>query len=281
MKLSFTKMHGLGNDFIVLDAREQKIPLSPSLIHQLAQRHTGIGFDQCLILETCHESQADFAYKIYNADGSEVAQCGNGARCLAKFIFDNNLTQKNEVNVMTNSHIMQLSKCGENIKVELGVPQFDPKKIPLLSQADNNQYHHLVADNNDICFYALSLGNPHAIIVVSNLDAMTIDDIALSLQHADIFPESVNVGFMQVLSPDLIKLRVYERGAGETLACGSGACAAVVAGIQSGKLDNEVKVDARGGSSLVNWAGGSNAVYLTGPAKNVYQGKIDLRDFSV
>lgn len=276
MKIEFSKMHGLGNDFVVIDAIHQLINLTAEQIRNIADRHFGIGCDQLLLVEKPVNVNADFKYRIFNADGGEVAQCGNGARCFARFIRDNNLSQKDRIIVDTNAG--QLVLCIDNsglVTVDMGVPRHDPAQIPLLKPEESKVYS-VAVEAGQIKFAALSIGNPHAVIQVEDVTSAPLETIGAQMERHPIFPERANIGFMQVVGRDEIKLRVYERGAGETLACGSGACAAVVAGIEQDLLDQDVNVGLPGGELKINWKGRGQSVFMTGPAVLVYQGQIEI-----
>jgi diaminopimelate epimerase len=274
--INFTKMHGLGNDFVVIDAINQPIDLTPEKIQCLSDRHFGIGFDQLLLVEKPVSDNADFKYRIFNADGGEVAQCGNGARCFARFIRDKKLSDKDEICVDTNSGQLLLRFDNDNlITVNMGIPKHAPAEIPLLAEEESRFYTVRVNDN-ERAFGAVSMGNPHAVIQVSDIKTAPVADLGKALENHAFFPERVNVGFMQVIDRQHIKLRVYERGAAETLACGSGACAAVVVGIEHNLLDNTVTVDLPGGLLTINWSGRGEPVLMTGPAISVFEGQIAL-----
>jgi len=265
----FTKMHGLGNDFVVIDNIDGNVSLSTDEIHKLSDRHFGIGFDQLLMVESASSKNADFRYVIFNADGSEANQCGNGARCFALYIQKKNLSYKNPISVETNTGIMVLTiNSDDSVRVEMGEPNFIPSKIPLNVNEEISEY---MVEGFKVG--SLSIGNPHAILVLD--DISEIDSTALKIQSSNDFPEGVNVGFMKVLSRDEVQLRVVERGAGETLACGSGACAAVIHGIRLGLLNSKVKVRLNGGNAMVEYDG--TKVYLSGPGEFVYEGSVNLR----
>ncbi len=276
MQFFFTKMHGLGNDFVVIDAIHQSIRLSPEQVRLLADRHFGVGFDQLLLVEKPVKENADFKYRIFNADGSEVAQCGNGARCFARFVRDKGLTQKDDIVVDTDSGQLLLNVDAEGmITVNMGIPRHAPEQIPLLMPKEALVYP-LPLEEGHVEFSAVSMGNPHAIIRVENLSDAPLETIGASIESHSLFPERVNVGFMQILNSQQIKLRVYERGAAETLACGSGACAAVVAGIELGLLERNVSVTLPGGKLDIAWAGRGHPVFMTGPAVTVFEGRIEI-----
>ena len=275
MLLKFTKMHGLGNDFVVVNALEQAVEPDPEQIRRLADRRLGVGCDQLLVIRPGRREQADILCSIYNADGSEAEHCGNGLRCVAAFMRDNGLVRKDELVAETAGGLVTLYYEGKLIRVNMGRPGFEPERIPLAVTGQRRTYN-LEVDGADIEFAALSLGNPHAVLPVDDVDRAPVTAIGPQLQRHALFPNSVNVGFMQVLDGSHIRLRVYERGAGETPACGSGACAAVVAGIKVYNLDNKVDVSLPGGSLTVSWAGGDEPVWMTGPAATVYEGNINL-----
>lgn len=276
MKFEFTKMHGLGNDFVVIDAINQQIALNAEQIRFLSDRHLGIGFDQLLLVEKPSQENADYRYGIYNADGGEVAQCGNGARCFARFVRDKGLSNKNELCVDTDSGQLILHFTDNDlITVNMGVPQHHPKQIPLLADQESKFYSALVNDTEK-AFGAVSIGNPHAILEVIDIKTAPVEELGTALEHHAIFPERANIGFMQILDKQQIKLRVFERGAGETLACGSGACAAVVIGIEHQLLDNEVLVELPGGNLKIAWPGRGQPVFMSGPAISVFDGIIEI-----
>ncbi len=281
-------MHGLGNDFVVIDAINQVISLTPEQIRFMSDRHFGIGFDQLLLVETAMDNESDFTYRIFNADGSEVAQCGNGARCFARYVRDKHLSDKDEICVRTNSGMLILRFDDDNmITVNMGIPKHKPAEIPLLATEESKFYSadiapkHHQADNlsnhvSQRAFGAVSLGNPHAVLQVHDIKTAQVDSIGVELESHVIFPERANIGFMQIIDQHHIKLRVYERGAGETLACGSGACAAVIIGIEQHTLSHDVLVELPGGNLKINWAGRGEPVFMTGPATSVYDGSIAL-----
>jgi diaminopimelate epimerase len=276
MMLEFTKMHGLGNDFVVIDAINQSVFLTTQQIQQLADRHTGIGFDQLLLVETASTPVADFRYRIFNADGGEVGQCGNGARCFMQFVHDHGLSRKTTLQVETASGPLQLIRTDDGqITVDMGVPRLEPMEIPFIAPARDLTY---TLETNDIPLEiaAISVGNPHAVLLVDTVASAPVAELGPVIECHPRFPERVNVGFMEIVDADTIRLRVYERGAGETRACGSGACAAVVAGRLWGRLSAEVKVLLNGGELVVSWRGEGQPVLMTGPATTVYQGRIEL-----
>ena len=276
MQYQFTKMHGLGNDFVVFDAIKQNIHLSQEQIRFIADRHFGIGCDQVLLVEDYQGDEADFLYRIFNADGGEVEQCGNGARCFARFVRDNGLTDKTDIPVMTATGKIILSvQDNGDITVNMGKPITQPKAIPF--NADAEQISYQITNNNEtISLGVVSMGNPHAVLIVDDIDSAPVETLGAELEVHPAFPNRVNVGFMQILSPDHIRLRVFERGAGETLACGTGACAATVVGILQNKLNNRVKVELPGGQLTVQWENNNAPVMMTGSAKSVFTGSIEL-----
>lgn len=280
MNLRFAKMHGLGNDFMVIDAVNQPLPTSglpfaAETIRQLADRHMGVGFDQMLIVQPAQSEGADFRYRILNADGSEVGQCGNGARCFARFVREQGLTDKDAIVVETAAGIMTLTlNNAGHVTVDMGAPRWAPDSIPLDAAGEQDNYL-LVTTDNAYDVGAVGLGNPHCTLLVENIDTAPVDTVGPQLESHKQFPERVNVGFMQVVSRNEIRLRVYERGAGETLACGSGACAAVVIGQRRGWLDEQVTVHLPGGSLEIRY-NGEGGIEMTGPASHVYDGSIHI-----
>ena len=276
MRLEFTKMQGLGNDFVVIDAIRQKVHMTPEKIRFLADRHFGVGCDQVLLVESAHQAHADFRYRIFNADGSEVAQCGNGARCFARFVRDQGLSEKDEIQVDTDAGRLVLRHSdADQITVNMGVPRHAPAEIPL--EAEEERYRYPIEiDGRTWSFGAVSMGNPHAVLLVDDVDFAPVDVLGPRLESHAVFPERVNVGFMQVMDAHNARLRVFERGSGETLACGSGACAAVVVGIEQGLLLSPVKVELPGGTLSIAWQGRGFPVFMTGPAVKVFEGAIDL-----
>ena len=274
MLIEFTKMHGLGNDFVVIDAISQSVNLSGDQIKSLADRHFGIGCDQLLMVEKADSPAADFRYRIFNADGGEVEQCGNGARCFAVFVRDRGLTDKTVIPVETAGGLIELKVEHDQVTVDMGVPDFRPASLPFLSKHQAETYH-LMANGDEYAIGAVSMGNPHAVLQVKDVDTADVANIGAVLESHEKFPQRVNVGFMEIIDRDEIRLRVFERGAGETLACGTGACAAMAVGYMLGKLNNRVKVNLRGGSLMINWQGEGHSLFMTGPATTVFQGKID------
>ena len=275
MKIRFSKMHGLGNDFVVIDGVRQSIVLSPAQIRLLADRHFGIGCDQLLLVEKAGRPDVDFRYRIFNADGGEVEQCGNGARCFVRFVHEQGLTDKREIRVETMGGVIapRLEKDG-NVTVDMGVPVFSPERIPFLS-ASAELVQTLHVDDEEIEITAVSMGNPHAVQLVADVEAAPVARLGPLIEAHVCFPKRVNAGFMQVVGRHVIHLRVFERGAGETLACGTGACAAVVAGIARGLLDTPVRVATRGGELIIDWQGAGTPVLMTGPAVTVFTGEIE------
>lgn len=276
MKLKFSKMHGLGNDFVVLDGVRQQISLTPEQLRYLADRHFGVGCDQILLVEQPGRSDVDFRYRIFNADGSEVEQCGNGARCFVRFVHDTGLTDKREIRVETlKGVIAPRLEANGNVTVDMGEPRFLPAEIPFLHDDDVVIYNLDVADET-LEIGVVSMGNPHAVQVVDNVDQAPVGEHGPLIENHQRFPQRVNAGFMQVVDKHAIKLRVYERGSGETLACGTGACAAVVSGIRRGLLESPVRVTTRGGDLNIAWGGPGRPVLMSGPAVTVYTGEIEL-----
>ena len=276
MRLKFTKMHGLGNDFVVLDATHAPLALERDQLRLLADRHFGIGCDQILQVEPPRSPDTDFYYRIFNADGGEVEQCGNGARCVVRFVREHGLTDKTEIRVGTQSGVIvpKLEADGR-VTVDMGVPQFEPARIPFFAERRALTYQ-LDVGGTAIEISALSMGNPHAVQVVKDVDAAPVRTQGPAIEAHARFPQRVNAGYMQIIDRGRIKLRVYERGAGETLACGTGACAAVVAGIQRNLLDDSVVVATRGGDLGISWQGEGKPVLMTGPAVTVFSGEIEL-----
>lgn len=276
MQIQFSKMHGLGNDFMVVDNVTQNVFFSPDKIRQLADRHFGVGFDQLLMVEPPYDPDQDFHYRIFNADGTEVSQCGNGARCFARFVKLKGLVNKNKILVSTKAGnmVLYLEKDGQ-VTVNMGKPEFDPARIPL--KANKQEKIYLTREGNHTLFYgAVSMGNPHCVLEVDDVQQADVATIGPLLEQHERFPQGVNVGFMQICSSDHIKLRVFERGAGETLACGSGACAAVAIGHMQEKLGKDVRVDLPGGHLRIRWQGPGSVLKMTGPAEHIFDGHITL-----
>ena len=276
MQFDFSKMHGLGNDFLVIDNVTQNVFLSNEQIKKLADRNFGVGFDQLLIVEPPYDPELDFHYRIFNADGSEVAQCGNGARCFAKFVRLKQLTNKNKIKVSTKTGKMTLFiERDGNVTVNMPTPVFEPSKIPFIAQKAEGTYILRSEDETVLCG-VVSMGNPHCVLTVDDIKSAPVERLGQALTQHERFPEQANIGFMEVVSPEYIKLRVFERGAAETLACGSGACAAVVIGHNQKKLNKKVLVDLLGGQLKIFWQGPGHSVKMTGPAVHVFDGKINL-----
>lgn len=276
MRLKFTKMHGLGNDFVVLDALTQPLALDTRQLRFLADRHFGVGCDQILQVEPPRQPDTDFYYRIFNADGGEVEQCGNGARCFVRYVRDRGLTAKTAIRVGTLGGVIvpRLEADGQ-VTVDMGVPVFEPALIPFQAPQQALTYT-LDVDKKDIEISALSMGNPHAVQIVDDVATAPVASQGPLIEAHPRFPQRVNAGYMQIVSRGHIRLRVYERGAGETLACGTGACAAAVAGIMRGLLDPRVRVTTRGGDLGISWAGAGLSVMMTGPAQTVFAGEIEI-----
>jgi len=278
MELSFTKMHGLGNDFVVVDASRTPVELSPAQVRLLADRHFGVGCDQVLLVEPPTQADVDFRYRIFNADGGEVEQCGNGARCFVRFVHDKGLTDKREIRVETRSGIIVL-RLNDNglVTVDMGAPVFDPARIPFVTGSDAI-VQALEVDGQTLAITALSMGNPHAVQVVADVDAAPVTTLGAKIESHPAFPARVNAGFVEVVDTHHVRLRVFERGAGETLACGTGACAAAVAVILRGLAASPVRVDTRGGRLGIAWAGDGEPVMMSGPAVAVFEGEMTLNN---
>ncbi|WP_298625211.1 diaminopimelate epimerase [uncultured Legionella sp.] len=275
MSIKFAKMHGLGNDFMVIDGINQKIDLNPQYIATLANRHTGIGFDQLLLVEAPTRQGIDFTYRIFNADGQEVGQCGNGARCLALFTQYYGLTTRNQLTVATKTTSMELIINPDNtVSVNMGIPKLAPHDIPLINDGQSSEYSIALEDGQSILIHAINVGNPHAVLSVPNIDSAPVDTIGKKISVHSRFPEQTNTGFMQIVAPNHIRLRVYERGSGETQACGSGAVAAAAIGRLYYHLDQQIKVSLPGGDLLIDWPQLSGPISLTGPATFVYEGTL-------
>lgn len=276
MLLRFTKMHGLGNDFVVIDLITQRFKLKPHHIRKIADRHFGIGCDQVLTVETPTQPDVDFCYRIYNAEGSEVEQCGNGARCFARFIHDKRMTGKQKIKVETLAGIIELELTeNRQVRVDMGEPILDPKRIPFTADQQATDYT-LDVNGSTWQVGAVSMGNPHVIFPVTDVDTAPVETVGPATESHPRFPQRVNVGFMQIVDRDTIRLRVFERGVGETLACGTGACAAVVSGIVQGKLNTTVTVHLPGGNLSIHWQGLGQPVIMTGPAATVFEGQIQI-----
>lgn len=276
MKLSFTKMQGLGNDFVVIDAYSQPVSLTGAQIKQIADRHFGVGCDQLLVVEKSENPAVDFRYRIFNADGGEVEQCGNGARCFVRYVHDKGLIKKSQICVETASGIIY-PKLEDNglVTVDMGAPRFEPTQIPFIADQLAITYP-LNVGHETVTISAVSMGNPHAVQIVENVETAPVVTQGAMIERHERFPQRVNAGFMEIADEHHIKLRVFERGAGETLACGTGACAAAVAGIQLGKLQSPVIVKMRGGELSISWEGNDSPVMMTGPAVTVFEGQLTL-----
>ncbi|GMG85948.1 diaminopimelate epimerase [Biformimicrobium ophioploci] len=276
MRLKFTKMHGLGNDFVMLDGISQRIALTPEKIREVSDRHTGIGCDQILLVEAPRKPDIDFRYRIYNADGSEVENCGNGARCFARFVRDQRLTAKDVIRVETSSETMQLSVRDDGqVQVDMGVPRLAPAVIPFEADSESVTYP-LQVGGQTLQVSAVSMGNPHAVLQVDDIDSAPVETLGPAVESHPRFPQKANAGFAEVVSRKHIRLRVYERGAGETRACGTGACAAVVAMRLRELVDPEVRVSLPGGDLTIHWQEPGQPVTMTGPATKIFHGHINL-----
>ncbi|BDX04935.1 diaminopimelate epimerase [Planctobacterium marinum] len=276
MLVQFSKMHGLGNDFMVIDNLTQNVFFSKEKIAQLADRNFGIGFDQMLLVEPPYDPDQDFHYRIFNADGSEVTQCGNGARCFARFVKMKGLINRNKISVSTKNGRMVLYLENDGmVTVNMGRPNFEPSAVPIKANKQENIYL-IRAEEHTVMAGAVSMGNPHCVMEVDNIDTAPVQSLGPILETHERFPEGVNVGFMQIMNRKHIRLRVFERGVGETLACGSGACAAAVIGQLQGKLDENVRVDLPGGSLKIRWQGNDTMIKMTGAAEHVFDGSIEI-----
>ncbi|MEH8096190.1 diaminopimelate epimerase [Gallibacterium anatis] len=274
--MQFSKMHGLGNDFMVVDGITQSVYFSEDVIRRLADRNRGIGFDQLLLVEAPYDPELDFHYRIFNADGSEVEQCGNGARCFARFVRLKGLTNKKEINVSTaKGKIVLIVNDDETVRVNMGEPIWEPAKVPFIANKFEKNYI-LRTDIQTVLCGVVSMGNPHCVLQVEDVKTANVEQLGPLLEHHERFPARANIGFMQVLNRKQIKLRVFERGAGETQACGTGACAAVAVGIMQGLLNNQVEVELQGGKLMIEWQGVGYPLYMTGDATFVYDGNIQL-----
>lgn len=276
MMISFAKMHGLGNDFMVVDTISQNVFFNESQIKKLANRHKGVGFDQLLLIEPPPQPDVDFHYRIFNADGSEVGQCGNGVRCLARFVRQMGLTWKQKIRVSTVNGIMDLQLMRNGlVSVDMGVPQLEPKKIPLEIEQQSIHYQ-IELEEQSLSFGSVSMGNPHCVLSVEDVKTASVDILGMEINDHQLFPEGVNVGFMQIVSDTEVRLRVFERGSGETLACGSGACASMVVGRLQNKLQQKIKVFLPGGHLHIDWPGEGESLKMIGPAEFVYHGYIEV-----
>lgn len=274
MIIEFTKMHGLGNDFVVIDAISQSIDLSTEQIVAISDRHFGVGCDQLLLVEKPTNPEAEFRYRIFNADGGEVEQCGNGARCFAVFVRDKGLTTNTVIPVETAGGLIELTVDEDQVSVDMGEPDFSPQSLPFVTENQAETYYLMVNDA-EYAIGAVSMGNPHVVLQVDDIETAEVEKIGAALQRHKQFPQRVNVGFMEIVNQNEIRLRVYERGAAETLACGTGACAAVAVGRLWGKLDEQVTVRLHGGSLTIRWPGAGQKLIMTGPATTVFQGQIN------
>lgn len=277
MRLRFTKMHGLGNDFVVIDATREAVDLTPERVRFIADRHFGVGCDQLLVVEPPSKPDVDFRYRIFNADGGEVEQCGNGARCFVRFVHEHGLTTKKRIRVETRCGVIEPRLEDDGlVTVDMGVPILDPARVPFVSDSAQIVQPLELDHGARIAITAVSMGNPHAVQVVTDVDAAPVTTHGPLIERHPLFPARVNAGFMEVVDAHHVRLRVFERGSGETLACGSGACAAVVAGVMRALLTSPVHVETRGGVLTIAWAGEGQPVFMTGPAQTVFEGEIDL-----
>lgn len=275
MTVRFTKMHGTGNDFVVIDATRARFVPTPALLKRLTHRRFGVGCDQVLVVESPSTPDVDFDYRIFNADGSEVGQCGNGARCLARFVFEQGLSSKPRLQVRTRTARLMLERLPNGqVRVDMGVPRFEPVDVPYAAPERRPRYSTVI-DGRQIEFGVASMGNPHLLLEVEDIDRAPVESWGPQLEGHPDFAQRVNVGFMQVLSPSAARLRVFERGAGETLACGSGACAAVAIARTWDRLGPRVEVQVRGGTLIIEWAGEGQPVLMTGPAETVFKGELE------
>lgn len=278
MHLSFTKMHGTGNDFVVIDATRARFAPTPALLRRLTDRRFGVGCDQVLVVEAPSQPDVDFDYRIFNADGSEVGQCGNGSRCLARFVADQGLSDKARLRVRTRTSILELERRDDGqVTVNMSAPRFEPRDIPFNAPTRQARYVREI-DGMRIEFGAVSMGNPHLVMLVEDVDRAPVATLGPRLESHPDFPQRVNVGFLQVVSRERVRLRVYERGAGETLACGSGACAAVALGRLWDRLDARVNVEVRGGELMLEWQGENEPVLMTGPTATVFKGELEWNE---
>lgn len=273
MAITFTKMHGLGNDFVVVDAVSGPLELGHGTVRHIADRRTGVGCDQVLVIEPARDG-ADFGYRIFNADGGEVEQCGNGARCVARFVRERGLSTSNRVSFATRGGIIHTELLADGrIAVDMGVPRFDPAAVPFIADREADRYD-LDVDGTTCRVAAVSMGNPHAVLAVEDTGCASVTELGPAIEHHPRFPQRANVGFMQIEDSERIRLRVWERGVGETAACGTGACAAVAVGRHQGFLAESVTVELAGGALVIDWAGGDNPLWMTGPATTVFEGSI-------
>jgi diaminopimelate epimerase len=278
MLLKFTKMQGAGNDFVVVDSFTSPVTLKPAQIKKIANRHFGVGCDQLLIVEKTSTPNVDFRYRIFNADGSEVEQCGNGARCFVRFVTEKGLTNKREIAVETCCGIITLTLRDDGqVTVNMSAPIFEPAKVPFIAETRQKTYA-LQVNSHAVAVAVVSMGNPHAVMLVDDVALANVTEFGPLIESHASFPQRVNAGFMQVVNPHEIKLRVYERGAGETLSCGTGACAAAVSGIQLGLLQSPILVHTHGGKLNIEWQGEGQPVMMTGPAEIVFEGEIEIQE---
>jgi len=280
MQLEFTKMHGLGNDFVVIDAINQDVALTSEQVRFIADRHFGVGCDQLLLVERPTLPDAEFRYRIFNADGGEVQQCGNGARCFARFVHDRGMTDSRNIAVETVSGMIYLFlEADGQVTVDMGIPSFDPASLPFETDEpvqDQTEYHQIMVNGEKYAIGAVSVGNPHAVLMVDSVETAPVATLGPLIESHERFPQRANVGFMEIVGRSRIRLRVFERGVGETLACGTGACAAAAVGIHNSLLDSPVEVILAGGELTIRWPGGNNPLLMTGPAQTVYEGKMTL-----
>jgi len=274
MEFQFTKMHGLGNDFVVIDAISQSIDLSAEQIRAISDRHFGVGCDQLLLVEKPTDTRAEFRYRIFNADGIEVEQCGNGARCFAMFVRQQALTTSDIIPVETAGGLIELKVDGDLVTVDMGVPSFDPQSLPFDVEKQAETYE-LMVNGVEYAIGAVSVGNPHAVMIVDDVEMIDLEVLGKAIESHKSFPKRVNAGFMQIINDDEIRLRVYERGVGETQACGTGACAAVAVGRKLGRLNEQVTAKLHGGNLTINWPGEGQALLMKGPATTVFQGQFN------
>ena len=279
MLFEFTKMHGLGNDFVVIDLISQRLMLDKSTIQRMADRHFGIGFDQLLIVEPPDLPNVDFKYRIFNADGSEVEQCGNGVRCFAPFVHERQLTNKTKFKVQTTAGIVE-PELGANgwVRVNMGYPKFLPVEIPFIAEEPEALYEIDLLNNEKLSIDVVNMGNPHAVTIVADVLTADVANIGPQVESHERFPHRVNAGFMQIIDGKHARLRVFERGVGETMACGTGACAAAISGMRRGLLESSVEIELAGGTLQIEWEEG-DVVWMTGPTATVYEGRTDLRLF--
>lgn len=276
MLLRFTKMHGLGNDFMVLDLVSQHAHVQPRHVKQWGDRNFGVGFDQLLIVEPPSTPDADFRYRIFNCDGTEVEQCGNGARCFARFVVDKRLTAKKTIRVETKGGMIELTIANDGqVTVDMGAPRLTPEQVPFQAEAEALSYS-VEVNGQSYELAAISMGNPHGVLRVDDVDSAPVRTLGPQLEVHARFPQKANIGFLQIVNPNQARLRVWERGVGETLACGTGACAAAVAGIRQGWLQSPVQIDLPGGRLSIEWAGPGQPVMMTGPAVRVFEGQVRL-----